>query len=264
MHVARMHLCASPRGFVRCADIRSSPSPQGNESDSDGEEKGGRRRRGRQGQQAEEATPEVLSLTHHTGQAARLAADLNAEKDIPAEFTGWLEPLTHADGSALYISAEAARQQLAVCWAFLWSVHGVDYFAGYERTLVEMAVAAAGGPDAEGQKREQAPPPKDEEFGVGLPWEAEVDRAWQARARDGDPATQQLGVGSVDRAIKAFLESSVKPLGEAKFGCGLCDKMFQTVGFVEKHLHNKHKEVVDDIRVSALEGQYEEIGRAHV
>lgn len=223
----------------------------GDESDSDGGK--GRRRRGQR--QADDAAADVLSLTHHTGQAARLAVHLNAEKGIPPEAAGWLDPLTRAEGACGYTPAPAARKQLAVVRAFLWRVHGVDYFGGWERSLVEIAVAFAGEPGR--PEREPAPLPKEGSFGAGEPWEGEVDRAWAGRAVDGrDPTAVVLGKVAADRALAAFFKGSVKALGEGKFGCGLCEKLFQTEQFVEKHLHNKHKEVVEKIRAEALDAAY--------
>merc|ERR1719321_1047252 len=45
-------------------------------------------------------------------------------------------------------------------------------------------------------------------------------------------------------------------MGEEKFGCKLCTKLFRSSEFVVRHIHNKHKSMLEEVEEKAFEDVY--------
>merc|ERR1719399_2646001 len=60
----------------------------------------------------------------------------------------------------------------------------------------------------------------------------------------------------VQKILEEFVESHIEKMGEEKFGCKLCTKLFRSAEFVERHIHNKHKSVLEEIEEKANEDVY--------
>lgn len=122
---------------------------------------------------------------HHAVAAAALIASLDAEKGVQA-------PATVREAAAAR-EAGASRRGVRACAAYLWQVHGVDYFGGEELPAAEFRSRLA---------RSPAPQPAS---AAGEAWEAAAGRLCGAgRASE----AQQLGKERVEAATEAFLENN--------------------------------------------------------
>lgn len=66
-------------------------------------------------------------------------------------------------------------------------------------------------------------------------------------------ASNDLGLtGWYHRELSKAAEPHIKQEDEGKFRCKTCQKLFRATSFVEKHIANKHPELVkhlDDVRI---------------
>ena len=130
-----------------------------------------------------------------------------------------------------------------------------------DETLKTAAAAAADGEegmDVEGEKQAgegagKTPPSKRAAKRM-----ARIDSVWEERLKEGqgDPSDMFLGKERVQKILEEFVESHIEKMGEEKFGCKLCTKLFRSAEFVERHIHNKHKSVLEEIEEKANEDVY--------
>jgi len=87
---------------------------------------------------------------------------------------------------------------------------------------------------------------------------ARIDSVWEARLSEGkgDPSEKFLGKERVQKMLEEFIESQLEKMGEEKFGCKLCTKLFRSEDFVRRHIHNKHKSMVEEVEEKAYEEVY--------
>lgn len=61
------------------------------------------------------------------------------------------------------------------------------------------------------------------------------------------------GINRSDRELSRACEQFIKQEDEGKFRCKTCQKLFKATSFVEKHISNKHPELVkllEEVRAS--------------
>ncbi len=130
-----------------------------------------------------------------------------------------------------------------------------------DEALKTAAAAAADGEegmDVEGEKQAgegdgKTPPSKRAAKRM-----ARIDSVWEERLKEGqgDPSDMFLRKERVQKILEEFVESHIEKMGEEKFGCKLCTKLFRSAEFVERHIHNKHKSVLEEIEENANEDVY--------
>lgn len=145
--------------------------------------------------------------------------------------------------------------------AYLWRVHRVDYYGGAEPPgglTLEM----------EGPRHKRRVEDRDMLSGdmyekvveAGRLWQESVDETWARRVDTGDPSLELIGEKRVEEAVKDFLHKHCETIVEGhKYKCGLHvdqQKLFYSPEFVHKHILNKHKEAVAEVRQSAMEEVY--------
>ena len=87
---------------------------------------------------------------------------------------------------------------------------------------------------------------------------ARIDSVWEERLKEGqgDPSDKFLGKERVQKILEEFVQSQLEKMGEEKYGCKLCTKLFRSADFVERHIQNKHKSVLEEVEEKAYEDVY--------
>lgn len=87
---------------------------------------------------------------------------------------------------------------------------------------------------------------------------ARIDSVWEERLKEGqgDPSDKFLGKERVQKILEEFAQSQIEKMGEEKYGCKLCTKLFRSADFVERHIQNKHKSVLEEVEEKAYEDVY--------
>eukprot|EP00798_Chlamydomonas_sp_ICE-L_P018438 gene18438-24913_t len=141
--------------------------------------------------------------------------------------------------------------RMDVLLTYLWRVHGIDYYAGYElqggefpqrliacrllRGLRPEEVAVGDTPaDAEAAKA-------DEERDAELVSKT-VDETWDRRMEEGDPMELRIQRKRVDDILEEWVESQILSFSDNKWGNKLSQKLFVAKKFVVKHIKVKHED----------------------
>ena len=87
---------------------------------------------------------------------------------------------------------------------------------------------------------------------------ARIDSVWEDRLSEGkgDPSEKFLGKERMQKMLEEFVESQIEKMGDEKFGCKLCTKLFRSSDFVQRHINNKHKSMVEEVEEKAYEEVY--------
>merc|ERR1719263_2233314 len=87
---------------------------------------------------------------------------------------------------------------------------------------------------------------------------ARIDSVWEERLKEGqgDPSDKFLGKERVQKILEEFVQSQIEKMGEEKYGCKLCTNLLRSAAFVERHIHNKHKSVLEEVEEKAYEDVY--------
>jgi len=126
------------------------------------------------------------------------------------------------------------------------------------KTAAAAAADGGEGMDVEGEKQAgeragKTPPSKRAAKRM-----ARIDSVWEERLKEGqgDPSDKFLGKERVQKILEEFVQSQIEKMGEEKYGCKLCTKLFRSADFVERHIHNKHKSVLEEVEEKAYEDVY--------
>lgn len=173
----------------------------------------------------------------------------------------------------------AARLDLQL--AYLWRVHGVDYYGGREyggpddptrvgarRTLrcPKPETKGKDGEDGEeGEKEAGADKEAGEKASEGEPAgdaaskqqleevQQQVDEIWKPRLEMEDLMEAPLQKKKVATSLDEFVESQITRIDDNKWGSKLSQKLFVGKGYVVKHIRVKHAHVVDAERERVLD-----------
>eukprot|EP01023_Acetabularia_acetabulum_P056820 TRINITY_DN6596_c1_g1_i1.p1 TRINITY_DN6596_c1_g1~~TRINITY_DN6596_c1_g1_i1.p1 ORF type:complete len:360 (+),score=95.69 TRINITY_DN6596_c1_g1_i1:57-1136(+) len=159
-------------------------------------------------------------------------------------------------------------QKLDLQLAYLWMVHGVDYYAGYELKLDEYKVRMnrqrlLRPPQLEDVKEDQEEiSEKPQQQGEGTSdkaleeYKEKVQKFWKERMDTMDPAEKPLQKGRVEKEIEDWIESQIIRLNDQKWGSRLSQKLFIEKRYVVKHIKTKQTDAVDQKKTEVLDEIY--------
>ncbi|KAJ9083457.1 hypothetical protein DSO57_1034551 [Entomophthora muscae] len=82
---------------------------------------------------------------------------------------------------------------------------------------------------------------------AGEAWAESLDSRVERRLMsDNDPDLELLGGKDLEKVIDDTVAKLVEEVGETKFRCSACNKLFKGAEFVKKHLKTKHPETYND------------------
>ncbi|KAL9660997.1 hypothetical protein QQ045_025816 [Rhodiola kirilowii] len=146
-----------------------------------------------------------------------------------------------------YVKGLEGKQLLDTLMAYLWSIHGVDYYGmvetsepkGFRHIISKTPVSEATTPYI-------------------CEWEMNLDCHWNKRLDGQDPLELLMAKEKIDAAAVQALDLYVRKIGDEMFGCGAkgCTKLFRASKYVLDHLQLKHPDLVMELTAELREDLY--------
>eukprot|EP01026_Neomeris_dumetosa_P054338 TRINITY_DN4887_c0_g1_i9.p2 TRINITY_DN4887_c0_g1~~TRINITY_DN4887_c0_g1_i9.p2 ORF type:complete len:357 (+),score=53.86 TRINITY_DN4887_c0_g1_i9:1944-3014(+) len=157
-------------------------------------------------------------------------------------------------------------QKLDLQLLYLWMVHGVDYYAGYELKLDEYKARM------NRQRTLRSPQPdeakesdENQEKQANLDTESEkvtteyrdnIQKFWRSRMDSQDPIEKPLQKEKVEKDMENWIESQIIRLNDQKWGSRLSQKLFIEKRYVVKHIKTRQAEAVEQKKQELLDEIY--------
>ncbi|MEW5300721.1 MAG: hypothetical protein WDW36_003631 [Sanguina aurantia] len=216
--------------------------------------------------EAEQPVPAAAAATAAESIPAAAAADAAAAPaELPVAATAMDTDASAADGAssgaeAMEVAAPETEQDLLnkldLQLTYLFKVHGVDYYEGYEMNDEEWPFRLTA------CRLLRGPCPKaDEAETVAAKAAAEqlsstVDSCWAKRLTGGDPLETRCLRKTVEAAVDAWIECQLIRHNPTKWGSKLSNKLFLERKYVVKHIRLKHDEPIAAVREKVYEDAY--------
>ncbi|MEW5313813.1 MAG: hypothetical protein WDW38_005350 [Sanguina aurantia] len=220
--------------------------------------------------EAEQPVPAAAAATAAESIPAAAAADAAAAPaELPVAATAMDTDASAADGAssgaeAMEVAAPETEQDLLnkldLQLTYLFKVHGVDYYEGYEMNDEEWPFRLTA------CRLLRGPCPKADDLpekGWQRPSQAAaeqlsstVDSCWAKRLTGGDPLETRCLRKTVEAAVDAWIECQLIRHNPTKWGSKLSNKLFLERKYVVKHIRLKHDEPIAAVREKVYEDAY--------